>query len=163
MAVQDIQHYSAPMGVVDVQAFPATASQSFVTGEPVVLTAAGTLSECEDDPSAVTGIAAHRTTDVDGNSLGTTHPISVYMASPGQVFKTRNFATDGAGTAATPALTNVGDLAGLDFTNTTDWFLDTLQDNLICRIVGVKDAAGNNLGDPRVLPGTGVWVLFTFL
>ena len=163
MAVQDIQHFSAPNGVVDMRAYPQTASETFVAGEPVVLVAAGTLSECGDDPSAVTGIAAHRTTDHDGVDRGVGAPVTVYQASPGQVFKTQNFATDGAGTAATPALTNVGDLAGLDFTSGTDWFLDIGQDNLICEIVGVRDAAGNNLSDPNVLPGTGVWVLFTFI
>ena len=162
MSVQDFRHFQAPNGVVDMRSFPATASQSFSAGEPVVLTAAGTLSECTDDPSAVTGIAAHRSTDVKGNSLGTTHPITVYMASEGQVFITRNFSTT-SGTAATPALTNIGDLAGLDFSGDPDWALDTSQNNLICRIVGVQDAMGNYLGDPRVLPGTGVWVLFTFL
>jgi hypothetical protein len=154
MAVQDFQHFRAPDGVPDMQSFPVTASQSFMAGEPVVLIAAGTLSECSDDPSAITGIAAHRSTDVDG--------VTVDISCPGQVFKTNNFSTT-SGTAATPALTNIGDLAGLDFSNGTDWFLDTSQDNLLCRIVGVRDAMGNDLGDPRVLPGTGVWVLFTFL
>jgi hypothetical protein len=163
MAVQDIQHFSAPNGDTDMRAYPVTASQTFVAGEPVVVIAAGTLSECADDPSAVTGIAAHKSTDVKGASLGTTHPITVYRGSPGQIFKTRNFATDGGGTAATPTLAHIGDYAGLDFTSGTDWFLDTGQNNLICEIVGVRDAAGNNLGDPRVLPGTGVWVLFTFV
>ena len=164
MSVQDFRHYQAPSGDTDMRAYPVTASQTFVAGEPVVVvTGAGTLSECTDDPPAVTGIAAHKSTDVKGNSLGTTHPITVYRGTAGQVFITRNFATDGGGTAATPTLANVGDLAGFDFTSTTDWFLDTGQDNLLCRIEGVQDAQGNNLGDPRVLDGTGVWVLFTFL
>ncbi len=162
MAVQDLQHFSAPNGDTDMKSFPVTASQTFVMGEPVVVVAAGTLSECADDPPAVDGIAAHKSTDVKGNSLGTTFPITVYGTRPDQIFKTQNFATDGSGTAATPTLANVGDLAGLDFSGGT-WSLDTGQDNLLCKIDGVRDAAGNNLGDPRVLPGTGVWVLFHFI
>ena len=163
MSVQDFRHYQAPSGDTDMRAYPVTASQTFVAGEPVVVSSAGTLSECTDDPPAVTGIAAHKSTDVKGTSAPAGTRITVYKGSPGQVFITRNFATDGGGTAATPTLTRIGELAGFDFTNSTDWFLDTGQDNLLCRIEGVQDAAGNNLGDPRVLDGTGVWVLFTFL
>jgi hypothetical protein len=163
MSVQDFRHYQSPNGVIDTHAFPMTASQTFAAGEPVVVIAAGTLSECADDPPAVTGIAAFKATDMRGTSAPAGAPITVYMATPGQVFITRNFATAGAGAAVTPTLANIGDLAGFDFTNGTDWVLDTGQDNLLCRVTGVQDAAGNNLGDPRVLPGTGVWVLFTFL
>jgi len=162
MSFQDILHHSAPNGVVDTRAYPVAASQSFQAGEPVVLQAAGTLIECSDDPPAVTGIAAHRSTDVDGVDRGVGTQVTVYAGSSGQVFRTKNFATDGSGTAASPGLTNVGDLAGLDLSSGV-WTLDTGQDNLICEIVGVRDAAGNNLGDPNVLPGTGVWVLFTFI
>jgi hypothetical protein len=163
VSVQDFRHFQSAQGVVDMQSFPVKASETFVAGEPVVLNANGTLEECGDDPPVVTGIAAHKSTDVKGNSLGTTFPITVYMASPGQVFITRNFASAGAGAAVTPTIDLIGDLAGLDFSGDPDWFLDTGQDNLVCRIVGVQDAMGNNLGDPRVLPGTGVWVLFTFI
>ena len=127
----------------------------------MVVVAAGTLSECADDPAVVTGIAAHRSQDVDGVDLGVGSPVTVYRSSPGQVFITRRFATDGAGTAATPALTNVGDLAGLDLSGGI-WTLDTGQNNLVCRIEGVQDITGNNLADPNVLPGAGLWVLFTF-
>lgn len=161
MADQDIRHFRAPNGAIDMQSFPVTATQTFRQGEPVVVIAAGTLSECADDPAVVSGIAAHRSTDAGGTDLGVGTQVSVYRSSPGQVFITRRFATDGAGTATAPALTNVGDLAGLDFSGGI-WTLDTGQDNLICRIEGVQDIAGNNLGDPNVLPGTGLWVLFTF-
>ena len=59
MGVQDFQHFRAPNGGVDMKSFPVTASQTFVMGEPVVVVAAGTLSECGDDPASVSGIAAH--------------------------------------------------------------------------------------------------------
>ena len=162
MARQDILHYSANNGVPEMRAFPVTAGQSFQQGEPVVVVAAGTLSECADDPPSVDGIAAHRSTDVDGTDLGVGTPITVYGIAPGQTFKTKNFATDGAGTTTAPALTNVGDLAGFDLSG-GNWFLDTGQNNLITQIVGVRDAAGNDLGNPNVLPGAGVWVLFQFI
>jgi hypothetical protein len=162
MAQQDIRHYQAPNGVVDIRSYPVTASQAFLEGEPVTLTNAGTLSECSDDPARVTGIAAHKSSDVDGTDLGVGTPISVYGTDPSQVFITKKFATDGDGTAATPALTNVGDLAGLDL-NAGVWTLDIGQDNVICEILGVQDISGRDLGDPNLLAGTGVWVLFRFI
>ena len=162
MSRQDILHFSSPDGVTGLRAYPVTASQTFQQGEPVVVIAAGTLSECADDPSSVTGIAAHRSTDVNGTDLGVGTPITVYTAGPNDTFKTNNFATDGAGTAAVPTLTNVGELAGLDLSSGV-WTLDTDQNNLICEIVGVRDAAGNDLSNPNVLPGAGLWVLFKFL
>lgn len=162
MSRQDILHFSSPDGVTGLRAYPVTASQSFQQGEPVVVGAAGTLGECADDPASVTGIAAHRSTDVNGTDLGVGSQITVYTAGPNDTFKTRRFATDGSGTAATPTLTNVGEFAGLDFSGGV-WTLDTLKNNLICEITGVRDSAGNNLSDPNILPGAGLWVLFKFL
>lgn len=162
MGFQDLRHYRAPDGVVDMLSFPVAASQAFLAGEPVVVGAAGTITECVTDPSVVTGIAAHKSTDVDGNDLGVGTQVTVYGTSPSQVFITKNFATDGSGTAATPALTSIGDQAGLSLASGT-WYLDTGTANLLCEVVGVQDAAGNNLSDPNVLPGTGVWVLFRFI
>ncbi len=160
MSKQDFRHYQSPNGITDLHAYPVTASETFLAGEPVVVAAAGTLGECADDPSVIAGMAAHGSLDVDNADLGVGSPVTVYGFTPGQVFITRRFATDGAGTAATPALTNVGDLAGFDLSSGV-WTLDTGQGNLLARIVGVQDISGNNLGDPNVLPGTGVWVLFT--
>ncbi len=162
MAEQDFRHYQAPDGVVDMRSFPVTAGESFRAGEPVVVAAAGTLGECADDPASVDGIAAHRSVDHDGVDLGVGTPITVYGTSPSQVFISRRFATDGDGTAASPALTNVGDLAGFDL-NAGVWTVDIGQNNLIVKIVGVQDANGRDLGNPNILPGTGVWVLFSFI
>lgn len=161
MGTHDLRHYRAPDGVVDMKSFPVTASQTFVVGEPAVVIAAGTLSECADDPSAVDGVAAHGVVNGKGVTSPVGTQVTVYGTGKDQVFITKNFATDGAGTAATPALTNVGDLAGL--TGPGTWYLDIGAANKICQIEGVQDAAGNNLGDPNVLPGTGVWVLFRFI
>ena len=161
MSVHDFRHYRAPNGVADTKSFPVTASETFVAGEPVVVAAAGTLGECGDDPSAVDGIAAHAPVNSDGSTFSVGQPVTVHGTGSDQVFITKRFATDGAGTAATPALTSIGDLAGL--TGPGTWYLDTGAANKICKVIGVQDAAGNNLGDPNVLPGTGVWVLFNFI
>jgi hypothetical protein len=160
MADQDLRHYRAPEGAIDMRSYPVAASEAFRTGEPVVLAAAGTIGECLTDPASVDGIAAHRSTDVDGTDLGVGTQITVYGTSPNQVFITRRFMVASVVTA--PALTNIGDLVGLTLSGGI-WYLDTGTDNLICMVDGVQDIAGNNLGDPNVLPGTGVWVLFHFI
>jgi len=161
VGVHDLRHYQAPDGVIDMRSFPVTASATFLVGEPIVIAAAGTIDECGDDPASVDGIAAHSPTNIDGSAMAVGYSVTVYGTSPSQTFITKNFATDGAGTAATPALTNIGDLAGL--TGPGTWYVDTGAANKIIQITGVQDAAGNNLGDPNVLPGTGVWVLFRFI
>ena len=162
MSKQDIRHFTAPNGAVDTKSFPVTAGQTFQQGEPVVISAAGTAGECTDDPSVIDGIAAHRSTDVNGTDLGVGTQITIYAPGSGQVFISRRFARDGAGTAVAPALTDVGDLAGFDLSGGI-WSVDSGQDNLLVQITGVQDAAGNNLSDPNVLPGAGVWVLFEFI
>jgi hypothetical protein len=162
MGLYDIRHYRAPDGEADMRSYPVTATQTFVAGEPVVAIAAGTLSECSSDPSAVDGIAAHGVVNGKGTTLAVGAQVTVYATSPGQTFITRRFATDGSGTAATPALTTVGDTGGLILSGGV-WYLDTGAANVLCRVEGVQDVMGNNLGDPNVLAGTGVWVLFRFI
>jgi hypothetical protein len=144
-------------------AFPVAAGQTFLAGEPVVLQAAGTLIEATDDPSAIDGIACHRTpTDLNGNPAGVGSRVTVYRISKDQVYKTKNFATDGAGTAVVPALTNVGDQAGLTLASGV-WSVDIGTGNLLVQIVGVRDIDGRDLADPNVLAGAGLWVLFRFI
>jgi hypothetical protein len=145
-----------------MKSFPVAASETFRAGEPVVVGAAGTITECLTDPPVISGIAAHRSTDGNGTDLGVGTQVTVYGTSPNQTFITNNLTSDGAGTAAVPALTNIGDLVGLALSGGV-WSLDTSVDNLTCQIDGVQDVAGNNLGDPNVLPGAGVWVLFHFI
>jgi hypothetical protein len=59
-------------------------------------------------------------------------------------------------------MTHIGDLFGLELSSGS-WSVDSNKNNKIVEIVGVQDAAGNNLGDPNVLAGTGVWALFRFI
>jgi len=162
MSARDISWYSSRDGSPDPMSFPVTATQTFLEGEPTVLVAAGTLSEASDDPASITGIAAHRSTDIDSASFGVGRRITVYRNTPGQVFRTQNFSTDGAGTAATPTLSNIGDAAGFTFTGGV-WSLDTGTGNLLCRILDVLDSQGQSLSDPHLLTGTGSIVLFEFI
>ena len=159
MARDDITPYK---GDGDRISHPITASQAFLSGEPVALVA-GTLSEAGDDPASISGIAA--TQSIRAN--GTAHPVgtmmTVYSAQDTQTFRARNFATDGAGTAVVPTAAVVGDLAGLTLTGGGDWVVDTGTANLILEVLGVLDSQGQNLGDPNLLPGAGSQVLFRFL
>lgn len=143
-------------------AYPVTASQTFRAGEPVTLVGAGTLSEAGDDPPSVAGIAAHRSTDRDGTDFGAGFLVTVYKGGPDQTFRTTSFATDGAGTQVAPALTSIGDLAGLTLLAGV-WSLDTGATNTICEVTGVLDSNGRNLSDPNLLSGTGSIVLFRFI
>ena len=163
MAAYDIMPFSSPGGNPGRRAFPVTASQTFQAGEPVVLTAAGTLSECADDPSALDGIAAHRSTDVDGTDQGVGFQVTTYAPLRNQIFRCNNFATDGAGTAVAPTLTDIGTLGGLTFLNSLDWVVDMGTANMILCIVGVQDSNGRDLSDPNLLVGAGVTALFTFV
>ncbi len=141
--------------------FPVTASQTFLAGEPVTLVAAGTLSEASDDPAAITGIAAHRATDRANASFPVGQRITVYGIA-NTVFKTKNFATAGAGAAVVPTLANIGDLAGLTLSGGA-WSLDTGTNNLIAEVTGILDAKGFSLSDPNLSVGVGVTVLFKLI
>ena len=160
MSARDIMPYKE----IETRAFPVAASQSFQAGEPVVVQAAGTLIEAATDPSTIDGIAAHRSTDVDGTDLGVGQRVTVYEVGPRQTFRTNSITSDGAGaTALVPTLANIGDFAGLALTGGGVWSLDTGANNLLCKIVGVLDRDGRDLSDPNLLPGTGVTALFTFV
>lgn len=157
------------------------ASETFTIGEPVSVNADGELTEAADDPAAedVIGIAAS-----SGDTVGTTDTIGIYRkrrgmfapgvspnlpvtgdqipvweVSKGHTFIANVFATDGAGTAATPAAANIGDRAGLTLTAGV-WSLDTGCTNITARIVDVLDANGVSLQEQG---GTGVYVLFKFV
>lgn len=185
MARFDIMPYrGGSQGTVlpPVEHYRLNASETFVEGEPVSVNADGELTESADDPAAedVIGIAA-----MSGDTVGSTNSIGIYrkrrgMFSPGaspnlpqtgdqiqvwevyqgHTFITKNFATDGAGTAATPTLANaLGERAGLTLASGT-WSLDTGTSNFLCRIVDVLDANGISLQEQG---GTGVAVLFKFV
>ena len=167
MARNDIQPFSATDGSHEVVVFPLAASQSVAQGEPVAVTA-GELSEATDDPPAIKGIAVAPTFFGTLNGNTTVRPtgtlIQCYSTARRQTFYSKNFATDGAGTAATPTVANAtGRLAGLTLTGGGSWVVDTGCDNLIVEILEVRTANGSILGEPKTAGLTGTTVVFRFL
>lgn len=184
MAKGDIMPYrGGSQGTVipPVEHYRLNASETFVQGEPVSVNADGELTESADDPVAVDfiGIAAE-----SGDTAGVTDTIGIFRkevglfapgASPnlpttgdmikvweafqGHTFIAQRFATDGSGTAATPALANIGDRAGLTLAS-GNWSVDTGQSNFICRIVDVLDANGRSVQESGL---TGSRVLIKFV
>lgn len=171
MAKNDILPYKANANetgpIADLQHFGLGASESFTVGEPVAVNAAGRLTESADDPGPedFIGIAAGcgdtvGSTDTIGifrtakgmftpgavpNRPVTGDLIPVWIAGPGTKLIFKVFATDGAGTAATPALANIGDMAGLSLTAGV-WSVDTgTSSTKFIRIVDVVDANGDSV------------------
>lgn len=164
MTAHDILPYTAAGGGSDnTSDYPLTASASFSEGEPVTLAAAGGVGEAADNPESIIGIAAVRSTDADGTAQTTGTPITVYRTTDTQQFWSQNFATDGAGTAATPTQANaIGESAGLDLSGGV-WTVDTGKGNLLVRIDDVIDIHGFSIADPRTPFGTANAVVFTFI
>ena len=162
MAARDLQFFNAMGGSEERLSYALGANQSIFEGEPVVVAASGLASECGDDPSTVDGIAAHRSRDVDNRAFTGGRRLTVNGVSPDQIFKTKNFATDGAGTLAVPDTTHIGDLGGLTLSGGV-WYVDTGTANDILMVTGVRDVSGRDVLDPLISAGTGVYVLFKFL
>ncbi len=172
MARNDIRPAQAHSGGVHlIRPLPMATGAAFETGEPVVWDGAGGIEEAADDPATIAGISAvpASATAVSAfigrylaRAAGTL--IQVYEPDPDQIFVCPNFATDGAGTPATPTQANaIGVLAGLSLNLVSDlWSVDTGSANLICQIDGVLDARRNLITDPNVLTTAGVGVAFHF-
>ncbi len=139
-----------------------TASETFLVGEPLAQQAGGRAAIAVTDPSTIVGIAAHRSTDVNGTSLAGDTQITLYGVGSNQLYKTRNFAIDGSGTSITPTVALIGDFAGL-ILNGSDWFVDTGANNSICEIVGLRDRNGRDINDPNLVPETIVFTIFRFI
>lgn len=143
-----------------------TAGSSFVLGEPVVVVAAGTLSECASGAATLDGIAA-----MSGDTVGATDPVGVYRTPMGMYTPTGNdslpttndpttfwrirqrrlwiaqrFSTDGTGAAlVVPALANIGDAVGI-ILNAGNWSIDGNAGTAkVARIVDVLDAFGDSI------------------
>lgn len=157
------------------------AAETFTIGELVSVNADGELTEAADDPAAedVIGVAASSgdtavTTDTIGiyrkrvglfapgaspNAPQTGDMIPVWEVFSGNTFIAKVFATDGAGTAATPAAANIGDRAGFSLTAGV-WSLDTGTANFLARVVDVLDVNGRSVQESGL---TGSTVLFKFV
>ena len=170
MAAGDIRIHTQMEGGTGFAALAA--GQTFENGEIVVVGAAGTLAEAGDDPAVVAGISIGSSQGLVANAspinlstIATGTLIPFYKPVSGQLFKTDNFATDGAGTAATPAVTTIGDTAGFTLAGApAAWSLDTGAANAHVEVVDVLDSRGHSVGDTTIrTAGTGVTVVFGFI
>jgi hypothetical protein len=121
------------------------ASETFGVGEPVAVNADGELTESADDPvdADIMGIAMAGPGGVDlnpetGNAYTTGDMIPVAIPDQNTYFICSNFATDGAGTQAAPAVANLGDEAGLTLASGV-WSVDVGATNNTCRIYDILD------------------------
>lgn len=174
MAVYDIVPWTSPHGgTTATRRGYLDAGETFLTGEPVRQTNVGTISEAADEPvdSGIIGISAGPgSTAIINPKTGvvytTNDEVSYHPAVPEQFFGTQNFATDGAGTQAAPAQTNIGDQCGLSLT-TGVWSVDTgvAAGAMICRIYDVLNSQKDsitNTGETLTAAST-FWVIFQIL
>lgn len=170
-------------GCHEIREYPVETLQSFEEGEPVVVDlASGEIEECGSDPVMVTGISA--TSSINGvinQGVGDTRLadntlIGVYLPTDNTLFccnvggtlATGNrFATDGAGTAATPTAANaVGETAGfIHITNGTEnvWVVDTGALNKHVVIEALYNSNGQNVKDPNATSTTAAIMTFSFI
>ncbi len=154
------------------RAFPVVANSTFEDGDVVVLDGNGYLDEAGDDPAAVLGICA----DPPVNDLYGAGAAGVAASAPegtmlgawipgnNRQFRSDNFATDGAGTAAVPTQLNaVGHLAGLTLSGGGSWIVDTGTANLVVAIDDVLDSNNLPINQPDLLTGAGQTVVFHFI
>lgn len=162
MAARDIRAYRASRGAhFQVSTYPMASGASFSVGEPIVFNGAGAVTRATTDPPVVVGISAFSSTDTDGAALTTGARISVVEADDSQLWLCTRFATDGAGTSATPTQANaIGKTAGFTLSGST-WAVDTGAANQILRIEDVLDTLSRSI--TGLVHGTGFFVIFRFL
>ena len=179
MAANDIRVRS---GCHEIREYPLETGQTFDHGDVVVVDlASGEIEECASDPLDVEGIAAYqsrdRYTDPGGDTaLADNTIIGVYLPTDNTLFccnvggtlATGNrFATDGAGTAATPTAANaVGETAGfILITDGTEdvWVVDTGAANAHVVIEALYNSEGQNVKDPRATSTVATIMTFSFI
>lgn len=168
MSARDFAVFNSPLGA-HVRAHYARANDNaFRAGEPVFIDADGDLDGCADAPTTIAGIALEPVGS--GNGFGNYRTgaayaagdlVSFIAATSDTLFVTAagRFATDGAGTAATPTRTNIGDLCGVSLAG-GNYFLDSGEANKVAIVVDVLDSLGRSLQDSTA--GTGSRVVFKF-
>jgi hypothetical protein len=190
VAVYDIMPHSSPWGGAFITRWAQmTASEVFDIGEPVMVVAAGTLTEPTDDAAQWTlaqmadgnlcGIAAAgpaggaQTNDraaqinpATGIAYTTGDDIPYWPVDMGIVFRTQNLYAAAAGSAVTPAITDIGNSYQVTYgtfgTPDAGWGLEQTSGvfgtDVCAQVVDVLDS----LYRPIRLSGqTGVHVLFT--
>ena len=174
MAARDLMPHVSPSGSPLTSAYPVAAATTILVGEPVVLNAGGELVLAGTNPAAVLGVAAESSvrsgSHLPGGAYANTtfaagRKVTVYKPTDDALFKTLNFARDGAGTAVTPAQTDLGDQAGFTLVGGV-WMLDTGAGNLIAEVEDILDAQGNPIAiaaGQSILFGVATTVVFRFL
>jgi hypothetical protein len=157
-------------------------SETFEEREVVVVdTTSGEVEECASDPTTVLGISATSTQNAVSNqgvsaTLADNTLIGVYLPTDNTLFQVNvggtlatgnRFATDGAGTAATPtAATAVGEEAGfIRITNGTEdvWVVDTGAANKHVLIEALYNSRGENIKQAGATSTTAAVMTFSFL
>ena len=168
-------------GKHEIREYPLETGMTFEEGEPlVVVLASGEIAECASDPITVTGISATSSrarypnpgggTALPNNTLiGVYLPIDecLFVSNVGGTLATGNrFATDGAGTAATPtAATAVGRTAGfIHITDGTEnvWVVDTGAVNAHVTIEALYNSVGENIKDPNARSTVAATMTYSF-
>ena len=170
MSKGDFRLFREPSGRnPSVANYGLAGSQTFEDGEVVALDATGLAAEASDDPTTVAGIAAvssqGRTSAGLKGSKAAYSNCQLYLPEYGQIFITENFATDGAGTPATPTILNIGDTAGFTLASGV-WYVDTGASNVHVEIVDLLDVNKEPITSPLNMAAVGVtpfYVLFGFL
>ena len=142
---------------------PLTAAASFTEGAPITLNVTGRIVEVGSNPDTVDGISAIRSTNSDGTVLEVGTPITYYPAESESEFKSNNFATDGAGTAVVPTISNVNDTAGFIHLGGVTWFIDTGAGNHHVQITAILNAANQDIDGPRTVDRVASRIQFRFL
>jgi len=194
MAVMDIMPWVSPLGgTYEVRWGPVTASQVFDTGEPVNVVTAGTITEAPQDTTewvtadfttagtaalqggiAVMGPAGGAQTNdrsaalnpATGVAYATNDDVAYWPINQGILFITENFWAAGAGSAATPVQTDIGEnyqISHATFgTPDAGWGVEqtaaTIGTDVVAGVVEVLDAAKSPI---RITGQTGVFVVFT--
>jgi hypothetical protein len=172
MALNDIRVRS---GKHEIREYPLETGQSFLEGEPVVVdTTSGEIEECGSDPATVTGIAATNSQNsvvttgglADNTLIGVYLPIDecLFVCNVGGTAAAGNrFATDGAGTAATPTAANaVGEEAGFILAS-NNWFIDTGAANKHVVIEALYNSSGENIKQVGATSTTAATMTFSFI
>jgi hypothetical protein len=155
-------------GEHEIREYPLETLQTFEQGEPV-----------GSDPAVVTGISAgtainqlvsSTTALADNTLIGVYIPTdnTLFQCNVGGTLATGNrFATDGAGTAATPTAANaVGEEAGfILITDGTEdvWVVDTGAANKHVLIEALYNSSGENIKQVGATSTTAATMTFSFI
>ena len=189
MAARDIMPWiDTHGGVATVRWGQMTASEFFDIGEPVAVVAAGTLTEPPDDATefiladaadgfelgiaawgpaggAQTNDAAAHINPATGMAYTTGDDLPYWPADEGTLFITQNLFAAGAGSAVTPAQTDIGNAYQMSYatfgTPDTGWGLEQTAagsgTDVMCVVTEVLDAQKAPI---RITGNTGVYVVF---